>query len=263
MILYFDIKYSFFRMNPVMEQNLDTHAGVSTLQPGVKIEVDGTTYERFPIKVPRLIAFGENLEDLFIEFVKPHFKKGDWVMLSEKIISISQNRVRHISTVKVTWLARLVTRGVKKHKNMTAWSKPEKVQVAIEEAGIHRIIPAMLLGALGKLFGIRGIFWIVAGKRVSEIDGFIPEDMYPYTEWAVLPPPDPQGDCEKLERELGIPVATADANFIDVKILGVSHGVGLDKRTVRRVILDNPLGQGNKMTPFVIVRKCKPLADRV
>ncbi len=227
----------------------------SEIQPGRKITVNGVVYERFPIKVPVLIEFGENLHDVLRKYVEPHYKKGDWVALSEKLVSISQNRVRHISTVKVTWLARLITKGVKKHKNMTAWSKPEKIQVAIEEAGIWRIVPAMFLGGIGKLFGIRGLFWIIAGSRVSEIDGFIPEDMYPYTEWAVLPPPDPQGDCEQVEKVNGMPAVTADANFINVKILGVSKGVGLDKKTVRLILLDNPLGQGNKMTPFVLVRK--------
>ncbi len=225
------------------------------LQPGTKMTVNSVTYERFAIRVPRLIEFGEKLEDVLTEFVKPYFRLGDWVSVSEKIVSISQNRVRHISDVKVTWLARLVTRGVKKYKNMTAWSRPEKVQVAIEEAGVWRIIPAMILGGIGKVFGIRGLFWIIAGHRVSEIDGFIPEDMYPYTEWAVLPPPDPQGDCERMEKLTGMPVVTADANYINVKIVGVSQGVGLDWKTIRLILLDNPLGQGNKMTPFVIVRK--------
>ena len=229
--------------------------GMSEVQPGIKIVVDGITYERFPIRMPRLILFGENLEDLMNEYVKPHHKKDEWIMLSEKIISVSQNRVRHISTVKVSRLAHFILLGVKKHKNMTAWAKPEKIQLAIEEAGIWRIIPAMILGGIGKLFGLHGIFWVIAGSRVSEIDGFIPEDMYPYTEWAVLPPPDPQGVCDDLERKLGIGVVTADANYINVKVLGVSKSVGLDKRTVRRILLDNPIGQGNKMTPFALVRK--------
>jgi hypothetical protein len=79
--------------------------------------------------------------------------------------------------------------------------------------------------------------------------------MYPYTEWGVLPPPDPQSDCERVERTTGIPMVTADANYIDVQVLGVSRGVGLDKKTVRQILLDNPLGQGNKMTPFVLVRR--------
>jgi hypothetical protein len=229
--------------------------GTPGIQPGRKIVVDGITYERFPIRVPRLIEFGEGLEPVLKEFVAPHFQKGDWVAISEKIVSISQNLVRHISTVKVSPLARFITLGVKKHKNMTAWSRPEKMQVAIEIVGAPRILLAAGVGVVGKLVGKRGWFWIVAGHRVSEIDGFIPEDMYPYTEWGVLPPPDPQSDMERVERETGMPAVTADANFIDVQVLGVSKGVGLDKKTVRRVLLDNPLGQGNKMTPFVIVRK--------
>ncbi len=225
------------------------------IQPGTKITVDGATYERFAIRVPHLIQFGEGLEHVLEEYVKPYYKEGDWIAVSEKLVSISQNLVRHISTVKVTWLARLVTKGVKKHKNMTAWSRPEKVQLAIEIAGVHRILPAMFFGALGKLVGVRGVFWVIAGHRVSEIDGFIPEDMYPYTEWAVLPPPDPQADCDRVEAATGMPMVTADANYINVKIVGASKGVGLDWKTIRKVLLDNPLGQGNKMTPFVIVRK--------
>lgn len=217
--------------------------------------MNGITYERIPIKVPRLIEFGENLESVLTKFVLPYYQEGDWVALSEKLVSISQNLVRHISSVKVTWLARLIQKGVTKHKNMVAWDNPPKIQLAIEMAGVWRIIPAMFIGAIGKLFGIRGLFWIIAGNRVSEIDGFIYDDMYPYTEWAVLPPPDPQGDCERVERNLGIPNITGDMNFIDVKILGVSKGVGLDKKTVRKILLDNPLGQGDKMTPFCIVRR--------
>ncbi len=180
----------------------DSPAG---LQPGETIEVDGVVYDRLPIKLPRLLAFGEGLSASMNEFVKPHFKEGDWVAISEKVVSISQNLVRHISTVKVGWLARFITLGVKKHKNMTAWSRPEKMQVAIEIVGAPRMILAAAIGAVGKLIGKRGWFWIVAGSRVSEIDGFIPEDMYPYTEWGVLPPPDPQGDCERVEKETGMP----------------------------------------------------------
>jgi hypothetical protein len=225
------------------------------IQAGEMITVDSITYERFPIKVPQLIPFGESLEKSVNEYVKPHYKQGDWLAVSEKIVSISHNLVRHISTVKVGWLAKFVTLGVKKHKDMTAWSRPEKMQVAIEIVGAPRIILAAAVGSVGKLVGQRGWFWIVAGQRVSEIDGFIPEDMYPYTEWGVLPPPDPQKDCENIEKATGIPAVTADANYIDVQVLGVSHGVGLDKKAVRQILLDNPLGQGNKMTPFVLVRK--------
>lgn len=237
------------------------HSSSAGVQPHLEMTVDGITYESFPVKVPRLIEFGENLDDVLKKYLTPYFKKGDWIVLSEKLVSVCQNRVRHISTVQVTWLARLIVMGVKKHKNMTAWSRPEKIQVAIEEAGVPRIILAMILGGIGKLFRIRGIFWIVAGNRVSEIDGFIPEDMYPYTEWAVLPATDPEGVCAHVEKVLNMPAVIVDANYINVKVLGISGGVGLDARTTRLALLNNPLGQGNKMTPFVLVRSAKKPAS--
>jgi hypothetical protein len=228
------------------------------IQPGRLIVVEGIQYMRYPIRVQRLIEFGESLEGVVNKFVKPHFQPGDWVAISEKIVSISQNLVQHISTIKVTWLARFITKGIRKHKTMTAWSRPEKVQLAIDIAGWWRVIPAAAIGAVGKVFGMRGVFWVIAGHRVSEIDGMIPEDMPPYTEWAVLPPPHPQKDCQMVEDKTGIPAVTADANFINVKILGVSKGAGLSKKLARLVLLDNPLGQGDKMTPFVLVRKIGP-----
>ncbi len=218
------------------------------------ITIEGVEYERIPIK-SRLIGFGEKLETVLNENVKPFWKEGDWVVLSQKLVAVCGNNVRHISTVKVSWLARFIVKGVKKHKNMTAWSRPEKMQLAIEIAGVWRIIPAMVIGAFGKLIGVRGLFWIIAGNHVSEIDGFIPEDMYPYTEYAVLPPPHPQNICEEVEKNTGMSAVLVDANFINVEVLGVSNGVGLDKKTIRKILLDNPLGQGNKMTPFVLVRK--------
>ncbi len=226
----------------------------SPIQPGIKITVDNVVYERLPIK-SRLINFNENLESVVKESVQPYFKQGDWIALSEKLVSVCQNRARHISTVKVSWLARLIRVGIQKHKNMTAWDTSEKIQLAIEEAGVWRIIPAMVLGAIGKIFGIRGIFWIVAGNRVAEIDGFTPEGMYPYTEYGILPALHPQKICDDIEKKLGMPTVIADANYINIKVLGASGGVGADFKTIRKILLDNPLGQGSQMTPFVLVRR--------
>src|SRR5579863_9728107 len=191
-------------MNEVAYPKIEKKNLPSEIQPGVKIVVDGATYERFAIKVPRLIGFGEDLARLLKEYVAPFYKQGDWVAVSEKIFSISQGKVRHTSTVKVTWLARFIQKGIKKHKNMMGWDVAEKIQIAIEEAGVWRIIPAMVLGVLGKAVGLRGVFWIVAGHRISEIDG-VPNDAPPYNEWFVLPPPFPQKDCEEMEEKTGMP----------------------------------------------------------
>lgn len=218
------------------------------------VTVGDHTYERIPVKT-HLITFGEDLISIIKRYALPKLKQGDWLALSEKVVSVCQNNVRHISTVKVSKLARLLVKGVKKYPKDIGYSRPEKMQVAIDTAGAGRIIIAMILGALGKLFGIHGIFWIVAGHRISEIDGFNPDAMWPYTEYAVLPPKNPDKVCQEIEDKIGYPSAIIDGNNINVKVISHSRGLPVTKKICRLILLDNPMGQDDELTPIIIVRK--------
>jgi hypothetical protein len=218
------------------------------------ITVSAIRYERIPIQT-HLIKFGEKLLPLLEQYVLGRAKKGDWLAISEKVVSVSQNNVRHISTVKAGWLAKLIVKGVKKYPNDIGFSRPEKMQLAVELAGRPRIILAMVLGALGKFIGIRGIFWRVAGNRISEIDGFNPDAMDPYKEYAALPPKHPERVCNEIESHIGIPAAIIDGNNINVEVIAASKSMPVDKKTARLILSDNPMGQDDEMTPFILVRK--------
>lgn len=213
----------------------------------------GKTYFRRAVQT-QMIAFGEDLIGVLRREIGSEKRSGEWIALSEKVVSVAQNNVRHISTVKAGWLAKLIVKGVKKYPNDIGFSRPEKMQLAVEMAGYPRILFAMALGAVGKIFGIRGIFWIIAGNRVSEIDGFNPDAMSPYDEYAVLPPRDPRKVCEGIERELGIPAVIIDGNNINVKVIAQSAGVRVSPALVREILLDNPMGQDDELTPFILVR---------
>ncbi|GMX58370.1 MAG: hypothetical protein MCSN_0240 [Candidatus Microsyncoccus archaeolyticus] len=218
------------------------------------ILINNITFERIPVKT-HMITFGEDLILIMKKYVVPQYQKDDFVAISEKVVSVCQNNVRHISDVKAGWLAKLLVKGVKKYPQDVGFSIPEKMQTAIDISGEPRMILAAILGGIGKLFGLHGIFWIIAGNRVSEIDGFNPDAMYPYTEYVALPPKDPKGICEKIEKELGIPATIIDGNNINVEIISMSSGIEVDKKTVREILLDNPMGQDNELTPFILVRK--------
>ena len=216
------------------------------------VELNGKIYPRRAIRT-RLIGFGENLAAVLREYVAPELRPGEWIAISEKVVSVAQNNVRHISTVRAGWLARLIVKGVKKYPHDIGFSRPEKMQVAVEIAGYPRMILALILGALGKLAGIRGIFWVVAGNRVSEIDGFNPDAMSPYDEYAVLPPRDPAKVCAEIEREFSLPATVIDGNNINVKIIAVSPSLPVSAALARQILLDNPMGQEDEMTPFILV----------
>lgn len=215
-------------------------------------EIEGRSYRRIGIRT-HMVEFGEDMLDLVRTYVSPIRRPGDWIALSEKVVSVGQNNARHISTVRARWLARLIVKGVKKYPNDIAWELPEKMQVAVDMAGYPRMLAATFFGALGKVVGVDGIFWRIAG-RVAEIDGFNPRAMYPYTEYAILPPRDPDAVAQRIEDETGIPAAIIDGNNINVKIIALSAGVPVDARTARLILLDNPMGQDDELTPIILVR---------
>jgi hypothetical protein len=217
------------------------------------IEVDGRRFERFAIRT-RMVEFGDDIESLAREYVPGVAKPGDWIALSEKVVSVGQNNARHISTVKIGWLARLIVKGVKKYPNDIAWEHPAKMQVAVDMAGRLRMLAALGFGGITRIFRIHGVFWMIAG-RVAEIDGFNPRAMYPYTEYAILPPIDPEGVVQKVEDALGIPATIIDGNNINTKVISVSRGMPVDARMARLVLLDNPMGQDDEMTPIIVVRE--------
>jgi len=217
-------------------------------------KANGLTYERKAIKT-RMLNFNDDLFKAIEDYVMPQKEEGDWLAISEKVVSVCQNNVRHISTVKAGFLAKLIVKFVKKYPKDIGYSRPEKMQVAVETSGRLRMVAAIILGTIGKIFGVKGIFWMVAGKRVSEIDGFNPDAMYPYTEYAILPPLNPEETCNEIEKRFNLPTTIIDGNNINVKIIAQSKGMPVDKKISRLALLDNPMGQDQEMTPFILTHE--------
>ena len=218
------------------------------------IKIDNMHYERIPVKT-HLIHIKEPLLPIIEKYIIPKIKKGDFVAISEKFVTISQGRVVHESVVHPGWLAKLVVRGVKKYKNDIGYSHPRKMQVAIMQAGAWRIFWAMIIGGITRIFGRHGDFYRIAGHRVSEIDGFNPDAVPPFNEYAMIGPANPSKVCQEIEDKYKIPAAIVDANNINTEILGASDKIGASKETIRKILLDNPMGQNDELTPVVIIRK--------
>ena len=216
--------------------------------------IENQDYDRILIKT-NMIDFGENLQSLIQQYVTPIYQANDILAISEKVVSVCQNNMRHISSVKVTFLAKLITRFVKKYPNDIGFSLPEKMQVAIDIASPLRMWIAVIVGGILKLFGIHGFFWRIAGNRVSEIDGFNPDAMYPYTEYAILPPKNPEKFCNDIEVNLNIKTIIIDGNNINTEIIAKSKDITLSNSILRQILLDNPMGQDDELTPFVLIRK--------
>lgn len=222
--------------------------------------VNDRTFQRTPVKTHK-VMFGEDLSGVIERYAAASLSPSSVICLSEKFVTICQNNVRHISEVKDTWLARLIVRYVTKHKNDIGYSHPKKMQVAIELAGYPRILAATVIGGLTRLLlRRRGDFYRIAGNRIAEIDGFNPEAMKPFDEYAMLPPLRPNETCDELAARFGCACYIIDGNNINVEVIGMSRNMaqmGIDRAMARLLMLDNPMGQNDELTPIFVLEEVR------
>jgi F420-0:gamma-glutamyl ligase-like protein len=204
--------------------------------------VDGRDYARAPIRT-RLFVGGDSLVDGLRDALRDvDLAADDVVAISEKAVAICQGRSYPVGDVHARPLARMLSKFVGRTASGIGLGIPATMELAIREAGEARILGATAAAAVTKPFGVKGVFYRVAGPGVRAIDGPTRGTIPPYDGHAKLGPEDPEGVARELARELGVGVAIIDANDIGVNVLGVSTGV--DAATVESLLRDNPLGQG-------------------
>ena len=217
--------------------------------------VGGRSYLRIPVRT-HLVTIGEDLGGVIALYAAEQITAESTICLSQKFVSICTAQVRHISDVHDTWLARLIVRYVTKNDNGDiGYSHPKKMQVAIEQAGYPRMIAAVVGGGFSK-FALRrrGDFYRIAGNHIAEIDGFNPDAMAPFDQYAMLPHPDPDALCDELARRFGCAAYMIDGNNINVEVVGRSANMAMSDEVAREVMLDNPMGQGDELTPIFLIQ---------
>jgi len=220
----------------------------------VEIEVNGKTYLRHAIKT-RFVKQGESYIDVFKEYVSPIYQEGDIVSSSEKIIALCQNRVVKREDVKIGFWARFLSRFASKTEAGVGVGETIKMQYAIDTVGLLKVLWASFASAVTKLFGKRGVFYKIVGEEVSGLDGFYDHVWKEYGDIGIKIPENPSGVCNEIKEKLGISCMIVDANDLGQEVLGYSSDIELTEEELKGLIKDNPSGQGQQLTPIILIRK--------
>jgi len=219
-----------------------------------EITLDGITYLRQPIKTC-LIEKNHNIADVIHDYTNELIQKGDIVFISEKAVAITQNRALPLKDIKPRKLAYTLSNHVTKTSAGIGLGMPETMEMALRECGVPRILFAAACGGLGKLFKVKGIFYIIAGRKAASIDGPTANTIPPYNQYVVLGPKNPDTVAREISQKLkGIQVAIVDINDLGGVILGVSHKK-MNRDSIAKILKDNPLGQSREQTPVGLIRR--------
>ena len=239
------------------------------------VTADGTAVRRYPLRTD-LYSREDDLEARTLGYIERFFAGlptavpdhaaatgGRWYFfISEKIVAITQGRSYFIWDIKVGRPARLLSRYVTRTPAGIGLGSPFTMQLAIEEAGLPRVLFASAGGAVGKVLGRRGLFYDLVGGDIRAIDGPTEYSVYPANVSAKLGPKDPDDVAAHLSAAIRARVPEAyrdtfggtvvmDANDIGRNVLG-KDAPG-PKERYEAMFADNPLGQGSEQTPMAIV----------
>ena len=221
----------------------------------IEIKADGETYLRHAIQT-RFITAWDNYLEIIKEYVSDLYREGDILSISEKIISICQHRVIRREEIRIGRWARFLS-WFADHKNRGGYGVGMVInmQYAIDKVGLPRVIMASIAGGFCKLLGIRGVFYRIAGREVSGLDGFYDGAWEEYRDIGIEIPYRPSSVCNEIKRELGISCMIVDANDLGQEILGKSDDITLEDRILKQLIQDNPAGQKQQKTPLILIRR--------
>lgn len=216
------------------------------------IVVDGIEYERIPIKT-HFIKQGESYINIINTYVKNNISSEDFIIISEKIISLCQNRIIKREDIKIGFFAKLLSKFASHPDTGVGVGEAIKMQYAINKVGIIKVLYASFASAVMKLFGKKGVFYEIVGQEVSGLDGFYDHVWSEYRDIGIELPENSFSVCNEIKQKTGISCSIVDANDLGQEILGYSDD--LINTNIKRFIKDNPAGQGKEQTPIVIMRK--------
>ena len=115
----------------------------------VEIETSTGVYLRHAIQT-HFVEIGEDYIELVNRYVKPLYEQGDLLSISEKIIALCQKRVVYRKDMKISWLAKFLSRFAIQHNSAgIGVGEVCKMQFAIDICGPWKVLWAAICAGFG------------------------------------------------------------------------------------------------------------------
>lgn len=228
--------------------------GIVYFDRGIIEGAGGRKYLRYAIQT-HFVNPGEDKCELVRKYVLPLFQKGDCLSFTAKVMGMCTNNVRTLEDTKPSWWAKRLSPFAGHNSTGIGMHSAYKMQLVIEICGLPRVLFAAAVSAVTRPFGVKGLFYKICGHDVAGIDGFYPDSSFEiYHNMGVINPQNSPELCDEIEKKTGVPTVVMDANDFDQNQLGKGSRFPLTDEEIQEAMKDNPSGQGDELTPFILIR---------
>ncbi len=228
--------------------------GITYFDRGTLTGKNGRRYDRFAIQT-HFVEVGEDQAELVKKYVLPISRDGDVLSFGAKVMAMCTRNVYTKEQIQPGFWAKLLSPHASETVAGIGMHDAYKLQLAINMVGAPRVVFAAAASAITKPFGVKGLFYKIVGKGVAGIDGFYYRSSFDrYKDLALVNNENAAELCDELEKKTGIPVVLMDANDIDQNQLGKCEDFPLTDEEIQDAMADNPSGQGDELTPLILIR---------
>ena len=203
------------------------------------------------IKVPtRILTEKDDIVDRVEQYTRGKIGPDDVITVAESVVAITQGRVARSDEMPISRAALFCCRFIPDYGSL---STPGGMQALMNVEGTWRVVLALFAGCLGKLVGVNGLFYRLAGDEAPLIDDAT-GTMPPYDKATVYGPGQPNEVTRRLKERLGcFGALIADVNDLKrSRVVGASEG--LDAQLAANALIDNPFGNASQKTPICILK---------
>ena len=198
----------------------------------------------------RILTPKDDIVDAIEKYTRDKITADDVVTVAESVVAITQGNIVRPDEMKISCLARLCCRFIPDYGSLAT---PHGMQALMRKEGEWRVAFALFAGFLGKLIGMRGLFYKWGGRQAALIDD-VTGTMPPFDKCVVYGPENPQMVVDGLKERLGcFGAMIADVNDLKrSRIVGAT--AGMNAQLASDLLLDNPFGNASEKRPICILK---------
>ena len=226
----------------IRSEELEIENNSSLLTPTSSLEI---------VPVPtRILTPKDDIVDVIEKYTKGKIGADDVVTVAESVVAITQGNIVRPDDMKISCLARLCCRFIPDYGSLAT---PHGMQALMRKEGEWRVAFALVAGFLGKLIGMRGLFYKWGGHQAALIDD-VTGTMPPFDKCVVYGPENPEKVVADLKNRLGcFGAMIADVNDLKrSRIVGAT--AGMNAQLASDLLIDNPFGNASQKTPICILK---------
>jgi len=205
--------------------------------------------EIIPIST-RILTPKDDIADVVAEYVQDKIGPDDVISVAESVVAITQGNIVRPEDLTVSPFAQFCCRFIPDKGSL---STPHGMQSLMDCEGTGRVMLALFAGFLGRLVGIRGLFYKWGGEQTALIDD-INGTMPPFDKYIVYGPKEPNKVVARLKEKLGcFGALIADVNDLKrSRVVGASEG--MNGELAANLLIDNPFGNASEKRPICIIK---------